>query len=58
MKTIYFDQTGPMIRFDGETLHVADLNPEIETRWRMTRWEMFVCGLRFIAAAVFAGKQS
>lgn len=51
MRTLYFDQTGPMLRYGNGLLHVADLNPEVETRWRMSRWEMFVCGLRFALAA-------
>lgn len=51
MTTIYFDQTGPLVRYDGEMLHIQDLNPEIETRWRMSRWDMVRFGLRAIRAA-------
>jgi len=52
MKTIFFDQTGPLIRYDvgSETLHIDDLNPSLTTRWKMTRWEMIRTGWRFIAA--------
>lgn len=55
MKTLYFDNTGPLVRYDGEMLFISDLNPEIETRWRMGRTEMFLFGVRAIVAALFSG---
>ena len=52
MKTLYIDQTGPLVRYDGELLHISDLNPEIETRWRMSRLEMLRFGIRAAWAAI------
>jgi hypothetical protein len=49
--TIYWKQSGPLIKYDGAFLHVEDLNPELKTRWRMSRWEMLRTGLRFMLAA-------
>lgn len=53
-RTIFWHQTGPQIDYteDG-VLHIADLNPEIETCWRMTRIEMIAAGLRFILAGAW-----
>lgn len=50
--TLFFDQAGPLIRYRNGILHIEDLNPEMKTRWRMSRWEMFSLGLRFILASV------
>jgi hypothetical protein len=52
--TIFFDKTGPLVRFDGSTLEVSDLNPEQSIRWRMTRGEMFRFGLKAIWSALRA----
>jgi hypothetical protein len=49
--TIYWDKTGPAIRYDGSLLVIEDLNPEMRTQWRMSRWEMLRTGWRFILAA-------
>jgi hypothetical protein len=49
--TIYWHQTGPAIRYDGSLLVIEDLNPELRTQWRMSRWEMVRTGWRFIWAA-------
>lgn len=43
---------GPAVTYDGEFLHVEDLNPHVETRWRMSRWEMFVFGAKTVWAAL------
>jgi hypothetical protein len=51
MSTIYFEPAGPIIQYLDKTLHVADLNPHIETKWRMGRLELIVMGLRCILAA-------
>ena len=40
MKPIYIHETGPLVRFDGECLHIEDLNPQIKTKWRMSRKQM------------------
>jgi hypothetical protein len=50
--TLYFDQTGPMIRYDGDMLYVSDLNPELETKWRMSRGELLKFAARCIRAAL------
>jgi len=52
MRPIFWNETGPSIQFDGEFLHVEDLNPHIQTKWRMSRWELFSLGMRAIAAAL------
>jgi hypothetical protein len=54
METLHFDHTGPMIRYDRaqKTLHVADLNPQMETRWHMGRLDMLRTGWRFIKQAL------
>ena len=52
--TIFFDHTGPLVRYDGEFLNIEDLNPQIETRWRMSRWEMAGFAVKALAAALFA----
>jgi hypothetical protein len=52
MKTLLFDPTGPLMRYSPDgMLHVEDLNPEVKTKWRMSRWEMFKLGWRCILAA-------
>ena len=54
MNLIYMNQTGPMLRVDSEhTLHIDDLNPEIKTRWRLSRCELLSIGWRLIMLAVF-----
>jgi len=52
MRTLFFRHTGEMLRYGGGTLHIADLNPEIATKWRMSRMEMLRVGLKFIVAAI------
>lgn len=49
---LYWHNTGPLIRYSGGTLHIEDLNPEVKTQWRMSRWEMFALGCRCIRAAL------
>jgi hypothetical protein len=58
VKQIFFDETGPLVEFDGEILWVEDLNPHITTKWRMSRFEMVAFGLRAIVAAILARKPS
>jgi hypothetical protein len=50
--TLYFHPTGPLLKYNGGTLYVQDLNPEINTHWRMSRQEMFWLGVRCFFAAV------
>ena len=50
---LFFDPCGPMVRYSvvGKCLEVSNLNPQVLTAWRMSRWEMLVFGLRCIVAA-------
>lgn len=52
--TIFWNETGPLVQYDGDLLRIEDLNPHVQTKWRMSRWEMFVFGLKAIAASVLA----
>jgi hypothetical protein len=58
MRTIFFAHTGPMVRYDGDLIHINDLNPEFSTRWRMSRWEMVKFGFKAIAAGIFGSRTS
>lgn len=49
--TLFWHQTGPLLRYRNGTLEVEDLNPEVKTRWRMGRLEMLRLGWRCIVAA-------
>lgn len=49
---------GPAITYDGRVLHVEDLNPHVRTKWRMSRWEMFVFGCKAILASVALAERS
>lgn len=51
---IFTDETGPLVQYDGEFLNIEDLNPQIETRWRMSRWEMTRFAFKALVAAIFA----
>ena len=51
-RTIFFDNTGPLVQYDGELLYVEDLNPQVETKWRMSRWEMIRFGFKAILAGI------
>lgn len=52
--TLYFHNTGPLVRYEDGLLHIEDLNPEMSTCWRMTRWEMVKLGFKSIFAAFAA----
>lgn len=52
MKTIFFSNEGPLVQFDGKLLRIEDLNPHVETKWRMSRWEMLIFGMKAILAAL------
>lgn len=54
MNLLYMHPTGPMLRVDSDlVLHIDDLNPEIKTKWRMSRLELLGLGWRMMVAAVF-----
>lgn len=50
--TLFWHQTGPLMKYDDGFLKIEDLNPEVKTRWRMSRTEMLGLGWRCIVAAV------
>lgn len=52
--TLFVHQTGPLVQFDGNFLCIEDLNPQVKTRWRMSRREMLAFGFKSIWAALFA----
>ena len=52
MRTLFFSRTGALFTYGNGELRIADLNPEVELRWGMSRWEMFKIGCRCILAAV------
>jgi hypothetical protein len=51
--TIFSDHAGPLLQFEHGVLLIEDLNPQMKTRWRMSRLERLAVGLRFIASALF-----
>jgi hypothetical protein len=38
--TLFWHPTGPLLRYEAGLLHVEDLNPHVQTKWRMSRWAM------------------
>lgn len=46
--TIFWAPEGPLLKFEDGVLKIEDLNPEIKTKWRLTRIERFRIGLGFI----------
>jgi hypothetical protein len=50
--TLYWHKTGPLLRYGGGLFQVEDLNPEIKTRWVMSRLEMVRLGFRCLLAAL------
>jgi len=50
--TLYFDHTGPMLRYADGTLTISDLNPHTETQWRMSRLEMLKLSWRCLLASL------
>ena len=48
---LYQHPAGPRVTYGLHLLVIEDLNPQLRTQWRMTRWEMFVFGLKAIWAA-------
>lgn len=52
--TLFWHQTGPLLKYADGTLHIEDLNPEFRTQWRMSRMEMFHLGWCCFRAALFS----
>lgn len=55
---LFFSPSGPMMHYARGVLTISDLNPEIETRWALTRPEMLCIGWRFIKAAIIESMHS
>lgn len=52
-KTLYWHPSGPVVQYSRDGfLHITDLNPEVSTRWRMSRGEMLRLGWRCMMAAL------
>lgn len=49
---LFWKEWGPRLSYCLGTLYVSDLNPQIETRWRMSRTEMLALGWRCLIAAI------
>lgn len=50
--TLFWHPTGPKLSYRNGVLHVSDLNPEVSTKWTMSRSEMLALGWRCIWAAI------
>lgn len=50
--TLFYDPCGPLVYYTGNTLGIEDLNPECKMRWRVSRRELFMFGLRAMWAAI------
>jgi len=48
--TLFWHPSGPLMKFSNGILMIEDLNPQVSTKWRMTRFERLKTGLRFIMA--------
>jgi hypothetical protein len=48
---LFYAPCGPLMTYREGLLKISDLNPEIATKWQMSRWEMFRMGWRCIVAA-------
>jgi len=49
--TLFWRPCGPLLRYKAGVLHIEDLNPQVSTKWRMSRWEMFRLSMRCLRAA-------
>ncbi|MGY3615679.1 hypothetical protein [Bradyrhizobium sp. USDA 10063] len=50
--TLFWHQSGPLVKYEDGMLRVEDLNPEVKTRWCMSRIEMLRLGWRCIVASL------
>jgi hypothetical protein len=48
---LFFDQSGPLMRYQDGVLDIEDLNPEQIIRWQMSRLEMIRLGWWCLIAA-------
>lgn len=49
--TLFWAKEGPKVSYDGDTLSIDDLNPQVHLRWRMSRWELLRLAYRAALAA-------
>ncbi|MDE2098011.1 MAG: hypothetical protein KGL39_12230 [Patescibacteria group bacterium] len=49
---LFWHPTGPQLEYRDRMFYIADLNPELEIKWRVTPRELFGIGLKCIAAAL------
>jgi hypothetical protein len=50
--TLFWHPAGPLMKYAGGVLTIEDLNPAMQTRWRMSRMEMLQLGWRCFMAAL------
>jgi hypothetical protein len=50
--TLFWHPAGPLLAYRSGMLEIKDLNPELETRWRMSRMEMLRLGCKCLVAAL------
>lgn len=49
---LFWHPSGPKMRWANGFLEISDLNPESAMHWRLSRKELFLLGVRAIAAAI------
>ncbi len=54
--TIYIDETGPYICYSKDNLEIHDLNPQIDIRWRISKWELFKIGCKAIFYSIWSAQ--
>lgn len=52
--TVFFKNSGPMIKYGKDVLLIEDLNPEAKLTWYVSKLEAIHLGLRLILAALIA----
>lgn len=49
---LFYEPCGPLMTYRDGALKISDLNPEVATKWQMSRWEMLCLGWRCIVASL------
>ena len=53
--TLFWHPTGALLKYENGFLYVENLNPDIETRWRMSSFELLMLsGFMLLVAEFFA----
>jgi hypothetical protein len=55
--TLFWHPAGPLMRYQHGALHIENLNPEIRTRWTMSRLEMLRLGWWCLVAGLLLRKE-